>query len=156
MPRGYTGSCQVCVHKERAHIEFALAGGATRRALAKMHDISDNAIRHHFAEHLTTAQREQLAHFAKLQQAPAAPRPSRVSHGLLTWYRQQAGLESDKSQPTHCYMRVPADFAATFYGTDGTRYTLAPGQVAKVRVEDRPQLARLGAVEIHNIEELRA
>lgn len=152
MKRG--NACSICGHAERSVMEFALASGVGRRALGKRHGVSPDALARHYKHHLSEEQREQLKHFARLQRDPGSVRRAARESGIITWYRQQAGIDDDKSKPTHAYMRLPANFCATFYGANGVPYSLQPGQIAKIRVEDTPHLRALGAIDINSVDEL--
>jgi hypothetical protein len=48
MPR----SCTICGHAARAAIDKALAGGASNRSLASLHDVSEASVRRHAGNHL--------------------------------------------------------------------------------------------------------
>lgn len=48
MPR----SCTICENPERGAIDKALAGGASNRSVASLHDVSEAAVRRHKGNHL--------------------------------------------------------------------------------------------------------
>ncbi len=51
MPR----ACTVCTHAERETIDRALVGGATSRAIAAQHGLSNGAVHRHQTDHLPAA-----------------------------------------------------------------------------------------------------
>jgi phage terminase large subunit-like protein len=77
--------------------------------------------------------------------------------GLLQWYEQEAAklgltgmLPGDECLPPRpeerrtLQMRAPLDWATTFFGIQGDRYVIAPGETAAIFTDDAAMLRRLG------------
>lgn len=54
-------ACQVCTHAERRRIELLIAGGASRRAVAKKFGVNNNALHRHWHGHVDGERKQQLA-----------------------------------------------------------------------------------------------
>ena len=134
--------CQICERHDRAAIEFAFASGVGRRRLGKRHRVSPDAIARHMKNHVNADERAQLERFAALAVAVPASAPP-PEPGILTYYKQMTGMVAP-APPGRVMISVPADWCTTFYGRDGTRYDLQPGQAATVSRDDVAALTRLG------------
>lgn len=58
--------CTICVHRQRQHIEAAIAAGASNRRIATQFSMSEGAVRRHTAQHMKPA--VQAAQEAQQQQ----------------------------------------------------------------------------------------
>ena len=51
--RGANGRCTVCSHSERTRIDYLCAQGGALLRIAKKFGVGDDALRRHFARHVT-------------------------------------------------------------------------------------------------------
>lgn len=53
--------CGVCLHENRAAIDYALASGMAQRAVARRYKLSEDSVQRHAARHLSPEQRAAIA-----------------------------------------------------------------------------------------------